>query len=48
MRPNWLMAAAATFTAVSFLLMSPSTKTRSADAFNSFDLLIVRELPTTR
>jgi hypothetical protein len=30
-----------------FLLMSPSTGTRFPEAFNSFDLLIVREVPTT-
>src|SRR5215467_6541198 len=48
MRPKWLTAASATFEAVSFMPMSPSTRTRSADGFSSFDLLTVRELPTTR
>jgi hypothetical protein len=34
-----------TLTAVSFLLTSPSTRTRSGKGFRSFDLLIVREVP---
>src|ERR1044071_9660237 len=48
MRPKWLTAASATFEAVSFMPMSPSTRTRSAEGFSSCDLLTVRELPTTR
>src|SRR5215813_9485217 len=48
MRPKWLTAASATFEAVSFMPMSPSTRTKSAEGFSSFDLLTVRELPTTR
>src|SRR6201981_1318642 len=47
MRPKWRTAASTTFEAVSFKPMSPSTRTRSADGFSSFDLLTVRELPTT-
>jgi hypothetical protein len=34
--------------AVSFLLMSPSTRARSAEGFKSFDLLIARELAATQ
>src|SRR5271170_4432499 len=48
MRPKFAIAASATFTAVSFLLISPSTRTRSLEGFRSLDLLIVREFPTTR
>src|SRR4029077_5218861 len=46
-RPKCLIAAFITWTAVSFLLASPSTRTRRGDAWSSFDLLIVREVPTT-
>src|SRR5258708_39599828 len=34
--------------AVSLLLTSPSTRTRSGEGVRSFELLIVREVPTTR
>jgi hypothetical protein len=42
------MAASATFMAVFFLPMSPSTRMRSDEGFKSFDLLMLRELATTR
>ena len=47
-RPKCLRAASTTWTAVSFLLTSPSTRTRSGEGLSSFDLLIVREVATTR
>src|SRR5215469_9403392 len=48
MRPKGFRAASTTLTAVSFLLTSPSTRTRSDEGLSSFDLLIVREVATTR